>query len=331
MHSPYPDLDFAIRRLGGRVPLSWVRSLQGSAANFGDTASAIVVAALGGLAPMSQAFDDPTVRLVAVGTIGQAIRFGTAHFWGTGVDPRRRAFGRLDASFAAAPDTAYVIHATRGPHSRRTLLDAGLHAPPIYGDGAWFLPRILPGTVEKRHELGVIPHLSELEGLQPTAISRHPRHAGGAADGVRVISTLHAPDLAAFQAKFDEIRACRRIASSSFHGLMIAEACGIPCLYFPYGLPGARMESIVGAPPHIDNRLSDFYGGAGRSSIATYAQPAAATTPWDAVIAAVDRLWTPLEHPGAATFLEAFPLTRRFGLGDAHWPLDAGLMQGVPL
>jgi hypothetical protein len=70
MHSPYPDLDFAIRRLRGRVPLAWVRSLQGSAANFGDTASAIVVAALSGLAPMSQAFDDPTVRLVAVGTIG---------------------------------------------------------------------------------------------------------------------------------------------------------------------------------------------------------------------------------------------------------------------
>jgi hypothetical protein len=268
--------------------------------------------------------DTDVVRLAAIGTIGQELRFGEVHLWGTGVDAGRRAFGALSQDFAAAPKTEYIVHATRGPLSRRTLIEAGLHAPCVYGDGAWFLPRIIPSLpdAERRYELGVIPHISELTDITAAATPRGARYAGGGSDAVRIISTRHPPNWAGFRSKMRELLSCKRIVSTSFHGMLIADAFGIPNAYFATRAGGAQRMSIQNEGGGVNHRFRDFYLGAGLNDIPSYAQPVEETTPWDKVIRGVDSLWAPVSHPRQDAFFEAFPVTRSVSLDDVNWPVD---------
>ncbi|MDO9707549.1 polysaccharide pyruvyl transferase family protein [Paracraurococcus lichenis] len=327
-YSPHLDLDDAVRRMGGKVPLTWARSVKG-VANFGDVASVVVVAAISGCLPFARAHSDQFIRLAAIGTIGQSQQFGTVHVWGTGFDAKLRAFGDRHAGFAAAPHTRYVVHATRGPHSRRTLLGAGITAPPIYGDGAWFLPRILPRpATEPTHELGVIVHLSELDAIRVDGRPVHARYRHGEADGVRIIHTLHEASEEGFRGKLAEILSCRRIASTSLHGLIIAESYGIPCIAFPFRGQGEMAFDLEGG--EVDHRYADFYRGAGRAVLPAFAQPFGAETAWDEVIAAIDRHWTPLLPPRLDSFFEAFPLTPRVGFDQPVWEMPPELLAQLP-
>lgn len=327
-YSPYLDLDDAIRRMGGKVPLTWARSVKGIA-NLGDVASVAVVAAMSGCVPFARAHGDHFTRLAAIGTIGQALQWGTVHVWGTGFDAKLRAFGDRHAGFAAAPATRYVVHATRGPHSRRTLLNAGIPAPPIHGDGAWFLPRVLPRpATPPTHELGVVVHLSELDSISLGGKPLHLRYHHGEADGVRIITTLHEASWEGFQGRMAEILSCRRIASTSLHGLIIAEAYGIPCIPFPFKGSGELVFDLEAG--EVDHRYADFYRGAGRRELPGFAQPFREETAWDRLIAAIDRLWTPLVPARLDSFFEAFPLTHRVAFEQPHWPLEQPLLGQLP-
>src|SRR6478609_3556004 len=101
----HPLMNDEVELAGGAVPLSWVRS---SAAipvgNFGDAASAVVVAALSGRPVAHRAFNSKHRRVVAIGTIGQGQSAGAVHVWGTGFDPTHAAVGPSDTGFFAAPD-----------------------------------------------------------------------------------------------------------------------------------------------------------------------------------------------------------------------------------
>ncbi len=334
-HAGAADAELAesVAGFGNRVPLSWVRSSQRVPfSNLGDAIAPVIVHAISGLPVIARAFTSPARRLVAVGTIAQAQGAGAVHLWGTGLDPNRRGFGDRAAPFAPAPGTSYRVHALRGPHSRRALLAQGIAAPPVYGDPAWFLPRVLPADGPKRWDLGVVLHISELAQPGEEAVPRPElrRYAGGEGDGVRLIGTYHAPGWPGFVAKLQEILACRRIVSTSFHGLILAEAYGIPCLYFPGGREGPlRLAVEGGRDPLLDHRFADFYRGAGRGLLAGYGQPAEAPARWDRVLAAVDRLWEPLDLGGEALF-DAFPLPRRPRFEDARWPVDEAVLAALP-
>lgn len=327
-HSPHLDLDDAVRRMGGRVPLTWARSVKG-VANLGDVAGVAVVGAISGCPPMTRGHSDHVTRLATIGTIGQAMQWGTVHLWGTGFDAGLRAFGDRRAGFAAAPHTRYVVHAVRGPHSRRTLLQAGLQAPPIYGDGAWFLPRILPRPARPpRYELGVVVHLSELDAIALEGRPVHPRYRHGEADGVRIITTLHAASWEGFRDRLADILDCRRIASTSLHGLIIAEAYGIPCLAFPGRGSGERAFDLEAS--EVDHRYADFYRGAERATLPAFGQPFREETRWDRLIEAIDRRWTPLAPRHMDVFFDAFPLTPRVAYDDPVWPLEQPLLGQLP-
>jgi hypothetical protein len=150
-HSPHPLLQDEIDTIGGEVPLSWVRSsLRCPLSNFGDAASAVVIAALTGRQVVHRAFDSERRRIVGIGTIGQGQSAGAVHVWGTGFDAQRAPVGPVEAGFFAPPGLEYTVHAVRGPYSRATLLRAGIQAPAVYGDPAWFLPRICLPKIERR-------------------------------------------------------------------------------------------------------------------------------------------------------------------------------------
>ncbi|HEY9640179.1 MAG TPA: polysaccharide pyruvyl transferase family protein [Coleofasciculaceae cyanobacterium] len=298
------------------IPLTWVASTPNQPlANLGDALSPIIVSALAGLPIVHRNFDSPQKKLACVGTIGHALKNGEVHLWGTGIDKAKNPIDRTLTYYQRPPDTQFQIHALRGPFSAQTFRQQGLDAPEVYGDPVWFLPAIFQPAIEKRHELGVIVHLSELETLTETARIREEliryRIPQSLAQDIRIISTLTQPTLEGLEAKVKEITACKRIISTSLHGLIIAETYQIPCAYFKFTGSGGHVVQLQDEQERIDHRFRDFYSGLGLHRLFVYGQELEQATRWEKVISAVDQGWQPLDW-SAASFLETFPLPLAF-------------------
>jgi hypothetical protein len=322
----------SVEEANGCVPLSWVRSTNNlKLCNLGDAASAVIVAAICGRQVAPRAFNSKFRRIVGVGTIGQGQSGGAIHVWGTGFDPNRAPIEPKDRPFEPAPDVEYNIHAVRGPYSRAVLLKHGIPAPAIYGDPAWFLPRIFNPAREIKHELGVISHISELASPRVTTEMREGirRYSGGAAEGVHFISTYHEPSWQGFQDKLAEMLSCRRIISRSFHGMLLADAYGIPCLYLSGDTQGEQVFPIEAGFDHVDRRFADAYRGMGRTRLQGFGLPSGEESPWEEVIKAADKLWEPVSFSGEALF-EAFPTDTAVSFWDSRWVVPEGLLDGLP-
>lgn len=102
------------------------------------------------------------------------------------------------------------IHAVRGPLTRNHLLHLGIDCPEIYGDPALLLPLHYRPKTDKKYKIGLIQHVSEsqisIEGCHSISLSNYDKWTD----------------------VIDEICSCEAIASSSLHGLIVAEAYDIP-------------------------------------------------------------------------------------------------------
>ena len=118
------------------------------------------------------------------------------------------------------PRTGVDYRVVRGELSRRRVeaaLGRSLDIPT--GDAGLLAPRLLDGPVEKRYRLGVIPHFRERDD------GRIRRLAAITADST--VIDLCAPPLDVIR----QIASCELIISSSLHGLIVADAFGIPNLH----------------------------------------------------------------------------------------------------
>lgn len=289
------------------VPLCWAASSPqtGGHANLGDSLSAVVVAALADRPVRHVHFDASRTKLVAVGTIGDEIRNGTAVVWGTGVSAGR---GILAAN---APRTKYDVRAVRGPITAQQYRAVGIGVPDIYGDPAWLLPTIVTEEVEKHFELGVIPHLGEMSAARPEAPVRSGllSYALDRAEAVTLISTWHKPTWQGLLSKLRLIRSCRRIVSRSFHGIVVAEAYGIPVLPLSHPVgdtDGLRWVTLDHAGKE-DERVWEFYATGRRVSYPVWGQHLTRRTDWEAVMRAVDLGWSPHAYD-VEPLVSAFPL-----------------------
>ncbi|MGO2861526.1 MAG: polysaccharide pyruvyl transferase family protein [Brevibacterium sp.] len=124
--------------------------------------------------------------------------------WGTG------SFG-TETKARLSPKAKY--HAVRGPLTRQILKNAGISAPQIYGDPALLMPLYYYPEVPITHEIGVVVRWSEKEWK---SVDVDPK--------VKIINlkTSNVEDT------ISDFLSCRRIISSSLHGLIIADAYGIP-------------------------------------------------------------------------------------------------------
>jgi len=313
------------------VPVSWVAATaQHPDVNLGDALSPVIVAAMSGLPVRHAHFDESIERIVSVGTIGQSQRLGTVHFWGTGVDATRNAVQSPFRHYIRPPQTRFQVHGLRGVFSARVLRENGIDVPEIYGDPVWFLPRLFP---EQRTadiaDLGVVLHITELDrpDSSGTASEEFKRYLipPSLAGRVRLINTYVRPTLEAIGAKIREMTSCRCLLSTSLHGMVIAEAYGIPCAWFAPFAGGLLELPVCGAGlADIDHRLKDFYSGAGRDRVLTYAQKRDSSTDWEAAIAAIERAWKPLRFDDRPLF-DSFPLPQAVGYSQGVWPLGAAL------
>ena len=200
--------------------------------NLGDTVAAEIVAGLSGRPVRVVGKRDPR-RLLACGSVIHRARGGDI-VWGAGsLHPGQvPRGGSID------------VRAVRGPKTRAILVGAGFSCPEVYGDPALLLPTIRPrDSRTESGRLGVIPHYQD----RPTLETRLPdlRSSGDA----RILDIQG--NLDAF---LDELMTCERVVSSSLHGLVFAEAYGIPAHELRLG------DGVRGA----DHKFEDYYTGTER-------------------------------------------------------------------
>lgn len=210
----------------------------GGLPNIGDHLSKYIVEATLRLKDLELADKcEAKNKLLAIGSILHYAREKDC-LWGTGrlgfISDEKMKFTNLDC------------RAVRGPKTRDYLLSRGIECPEIYGDPALLMPlfykeELLTGNKASK-EFIVIPHLADdmslYEGYEDHMIS--PR--------------MYPLEFAA------KILEAKKVISSSLHGIIIAEAYGIPAVY------------VRGSKKDEDNdfKYHDYYLGTERKGYAFY-------------------------------------------------------------
>lgn len=200
------------------IPLYWWRKKP----NFGDRLSPLIVSYLAG---QDAVFTKKPCKLVAVGSVLHFACEGD-HLWGTGLRGPCPAAKHL------------VVHAVRGPKTREFLLNNGIECPPVYGDPALLMPLIYRPSIVPWREIAILPHYSD----------RHLQMAASAS-GFHVIQATCPP-----LEVIDDILASKILITSALHGLIIAEAYGIPVVLL--------RDSNQTWEPHF--KFEDYYSSTGR-------------------------------------------------------------------
>jgi pyruvyltransferase len=192
------------------VPVRWWRV----ADNFGDLLAPWLVSRMTGREVTLVPKGDP--HYLTVGSVLNLSSPGSV-VWGSG------SFGTEAPTFA--PDARYT--AVRGPLSRARLVKLGLDVPDVFGDPALLVPAYFSPRVEKTHAYGIVVRWSEKK-WQHAAVG----------PGVRLID-LGSDDV---EGTIRAILSCRRIVTGSLHGLVMADAYGIPSAWTMVGSEGAEFK-----------------------------------------------------------------------------------------
>ena len=143
-------------------------------------------------------------RYLAIGSIlGCANEH--AEVWGSG-------FIRENATILGRPR---AVHAVRGPLSRAGLLAQGIECPEVYGDPALLLPRFYNPQIQKRYQVGIVPHYID---------KGHPWLEQHRRDPQVLVLDIES----GIQEFLRAVKSCEVILSSSLHGLICADAYGVP-------------------------------------------------------------------------------------------------------
>lgn len=217
---PFPQVHcYSWRPSGGRI-------------NFGDQLAEVIVDSVlmsrGRL--RSEEVRRPA-RLLSVGSVLHFARSGDT-VWGTGVNGKiveeHHRFEALD------------VRAVRGPLTADFLRGRGIAVPEVYGDPALLIPRLLPGRFVPTGKEGPIfvPNLNDLP------------HVASLALPIPMVSPLRG-----WNHVISRIVASRFVLASSLHGLIIAEAYGVPARYVRL----TERETLF--------KYQDYHAGTGRTDL----------------------------------------------------------------
>lgn len=198
--------------------------------NFGDMLSVIVVEWLSG-EPVRHVGENEARKLLAVGSVLQYAQNGDT-VWGTGMHPTCQiSFGREKSKLDLN------VLAVRGPLSRDALLARGIACPEIYGDPAILMPLIVPNYNKQRSGVVLIPHMAEFHAVKKELNGRE--------------LTIVDPS-GPWRNTLDKILSAELVISGSLHGLIVADAYGIPAIWY-------RAQHDEGMTKYLD-----YYMGTGR-------------------------------------------------------------------
>jgi len=171
--------------------------------NWGDAINPYLIKKISGL-EVSRDANGPG-RLFAAGSIlDHGLKDGDI-LWGTGSITNHRI----------KPNLNIDIRAVRGPLTRNNLINSGYKCPDVYGDPALLVKEYYDPEIDITHHVGIIPHITERN--HPALLDLINR------TGIKLI------DIGLGHTEFiDVVKSVKLILSSSLHGLIVADAYGIP-------------------------------------------------------------------------------------------------------
>ncbi|GII99320.1 polysaccharide pyruvyl transferase [Sediminihabitans luteus] len=255
--------------------------------NFGDAIGPWLVERISGLRPVNaRRRRGLRPALYSVGSIVGYVNRDDVDVWGSGLmEPL--AGTKLET---LRRRTDVRVRAVRGAATREELVTKlGWDVPEVYGDPALLLPRFYEPRepAAGRARVAFVPHYV------------HRKHlTGEPADGVRVVDV--AQDL---ETVVDEITAADVCVSTSLHGIVVAQAYGVPWVWLRVA------DHTLGGDAF---KFGDFFSTLDGSDVAQHDVPASGLAGLDLLeLAGSARL------PGLAVsldaLLEAFPLGRAGG------------------
>ena len=204
--------------------------------NLGDSLGEVIIRFL--LSQRKIALDKPVSKTKHLYCVGTNIHgaYQSATVWGSGIYPPRN---NKEAFFQKHCGRKLDIRAVRGPLTRQVVRQYGHNCPEIYGDPAILLPMIYNPVIPKLHKRLVIPQfIGEVEFR-----GEHPDEH---------LISMNTND---FKAVVDEILASEIVFTSSLHGIILAEAYGVPAVFFR------------GLPKYKDFKYLDYYYSTGRYDV----------------------------------------------------------------
>lgn len=195
-----------------------------SSHNFGDYLSKVIVERIIGKEVRHASSCEKYPILFAVGSVMRRAKNGDI-IWGSGY--RQTAFSDIGKKMRLD------VRAVRGPKTRAMLLKMGVKCPAVYGDPALLLPYLFPEFTKQPpvYEYIIIPHISDRD---------HYR-------GKKNVVNTNEP----WKEIIDKILKSKLVISSSLHGIIVAEAFGIPAR-----LIKPTRESLL--------KYQDYYESTGR-------------------------------------------------------------------
>lgn len=252
---------YGVFRRGRLLPSNWGDDLNSSF--FGAVARRKMVP----VPPYAHLF--PFRRHLLIGSTLNWSILDHAVVYGTGViDPRAPIRG-----------TPARIVSVRGPLTRDVLLAHGIPCPPRYGDPALLLPLFHAPVKRPDGPVSLIPHVDTGDSPVLDALL---------AAGCRRID-MRAP--ARWTDIPDQIASSSLVLSESLHGLVVAEAYRVPCVWVEF-VPHDASSLPSASTTDWSFKFRDFYASVGKPDAAPVRLFESQTLPdLDALRAA----WTPAE------------------------------------
>lgn len=213
-------------RLRPRRFFKWTAALPGARrlGNVGDVAGLEIVRKFSEELTGKRAAED-VPALAAIGSVIHMLPRSSV-VWGAGVNGKH-----LQLSLPQGLD----VRAVRGPRTQAYLEERGVECPDVFGDPGLFVKGVLPNleTPDVRHKYVVAPNLNDAH------LAEHP-HA--------------LSPLLPLRDYVQGLRAGEMVVASSLHGLIFAEAFGVPARAIV-----SRREPAF--------KYEDYYEGTGRFNV----------------------------------------------------------------
>lgn len=137
------------------------------------------------------------------------------------------------------------LHAVRGPRTHEILTAQGIVCPKVFGDPALLYPRFYkPNRIVKKYKLGIIPHY--IDRALPIVKTFQDNY------GIHIINIR-----GSINQVVDDICSCERVASSCLHGLICADAYGVPSTWIKFS------DKVLGK----GFKFRDYFASVGRKDV----------------------------------------------------------------